>query len=181
MTSAARDYEERIRRTLTELGLPPALLGQQKQPSHWECDDLVSIGPDALGREQRLERHTATHWLAMMAAAQADGAILLAISGFRSFDYQRGIIARKLAAGQTPQEIFRVNVLPGYSEHHTGRAIDIGTPGCPHLTEAFAETAAFRWLTEHAERFGFVLSYPRDNPHGVAFEPWHWCRQPSKT
>ncbi|HVT32680.1 MAG TPA: D-alanyl-D-alanine carboxypeptidase family protein, partial [Rhodanobacteraceae bacterium] len=34
---------------------------------------------------------------------------------------------------------------------------------------------AFAWLKRHASRFGFRLSYPRRNRHGIAYEPWHWC------
>ena len=41
--------------------------------------------------------------------------------------------------------------------------------------ERFARTPEFRWLKKQAGRFGFQLSYPRNNPHGIAYEPWHWC------
>jgi len=54
-----------------------------------------------------------------------------------------------------------VNAAPGYSEHHTGRAIDIGASGEPPLTETFEHTAAFRWLARRGGEFGFRLSYPR--------------------
>ena len=50
-----------------------------------------------------------------------------------------------------------------------------GCPGYAGLNEDFAKTAAFRWLKRRAGEFGFWLSYPRGNPHGIAFEPWHWC------
>jgi len=73
------------------------------------------------------------------------------------------------------EEILTVNAAPGYSEHHSGYALDIGTPGEPPAEESFESTAAFAWLGEHAGRFGFQLSYPRDNPHGIVYEPWHWC------
>jgi zinc D-Ala-D-Ala carboxypeptidase len=174
-------YREHIRLTLAGLGLPPALLDGRTRGPHLEALDLVPIGPDAFGREQRLASATATAWEKMRTSAAGDGVCLLVISAFRSFDRQRDIIARKLEAGQTIGEILRVSALPGYSEHHTGRAIDLGTPGCPHLTTGFADTPAFAWLQLHAGRFGFTLSYPRDNPHGVTFEPWHWCRHDMPT
>ena len=170
-------YNERILQTLRELGLPESLATTRRQPAQLECDDanLVSIGPDLLGREQRLERRTAELWLAMQAAAEREKVAIGVVSAFRSFDYQRGIIARKLAAGQAVEQILAVSALPGFSEHHSGRAVDMGTPGGPHLTEEFENTAAFSWLTLHAADYGFQLSYPRGNPHGVVFEPWHWC------
>ncbi|HEX7917653.1 D-alanyl-D-alanine carboxypeptidase family protein, partial [Rudaea sp.] len=34
---------------------------------------------------------------------------------------------------------------------------------------------AFAWLTKNAGTFGFAMSYPRGNPHALAYEPWHWC------
>ena len=64
---------------------------------------------------------------------------------------------------------------PGFSEHHSGRALDLGTPGCDGLSEDFEATQAFEWLSESASRFGFVLSYPHDNAWGFSYEPWHWA------
>jgi D-alanyl-D-alanine carboxypeptidase len=96
------------------------------------------------------------------------------VSGFRSVEYQRGIIERKLAKGLHILEILRSSAAPGYSEHHTGRAIDVTTPGSQPLEEEFERTQAFAWLLCHAGEFGFRLSFPRGNPHGVVYEPWHW-------
>ena len=167
-------YQERVLQTLRELGLPEALAMERRHSLQLEGEDLVSIGLDLLGREQRMERRAAAAWQAMRAAAGGEGVELAVVSAFRSFDYQRQIIARKLAAGQTLQQILVVSALPGFSEHHTGRAIDIGTPGSPPLTAAFEQTSAYGWLVRSAESFGFRMSYPRGNPHGVVFEPWHW-------
>lgn len=171
------EYQERIRQALQELGIPQSLATERRQSFHLEGTDLVSIGLDKAGHEQRMERQTAAQWRSMRATAEREGVILDVVSAFRSFDYQKQIIARKLAAGQTLEQILRVSALPGFSEHHTGRAIDIGTPGSPPLTEAFEQTAAYHWLIGHALGFGFRLSYPRGNPHGVIFEPWHWVWQ----
>jgi len=170
-------YEERIRQTLQELGIPIAHATERRPSLHLECEDLVSIGPDQAGREQRLELTAAAQWLIMRDTAGREGVVLAVISAFRSFDYQRQIIARKLAAGQSVEQILRVSALPGFSEHHSGRAIDIGTPGCAPLSEAFEQTPAYGWLTQHASEFGFHLSYPRGNPHGIVFEPWHWIHR----
>ncbi len=72
------------------------------------------------------------------------------------------------------REILSVSAAPGYSEHHTGRAVDLTTPGTRPLEEDFEATPAFEWLTGTAEDFGFRMSYPRNNRHGIAYEPWHW-------
>ena len=159
---------------LNELGIPTSFVTQRCRTLHCECEDLVWIGLDLFGRVQRLERRAATHWQSMLAEADVDGIVLVAVSGFRSFDYQRKIIERKLAAGLTVEQIVCVSALPGFSEHHTGRAIDIGTPDSPPVTEAFEQTPAFEWLTRRGQDFGFRMTYPRDNHFGVIYEPWHW-------
>ena len=111
----------------------------------------------------------------MRDAAANDRIALQVVSAFRSAEYQLGIIQRKLERGQSIDEILRVSAAPGYSEHHSGRVVDLTTPGYAALEEEFENSPAFGWLHEHAPRFGFTLSYPRDNPHGIAYEPWHWC------
>lgn len=166
--------EQRAREMLAELGLPISLATQYRLPFCGECRDLVSIGRDLFGREQWLERGTALQWSAMHLAAKRDGVDLAVVSAFRSFENQRQIIARKLAAGLPIEQILRVSALPGFSEHHTGRAVDIGTSETPPLTEAFEQTSAFDWLTRRAHEFDFRMSYPRDNRLGMVYEPWHW-------
>lgn len=121
-----------------------------------------------------MQHDAALAWRHMQRAAQTENIILDAISGYRGHAYQHGIFKRKLARGQTVQEILKVNAAPGYSEHHSGRAIDIGTPNEPPAEESFENTAAFSWLMKHAADFGFRLSYPRNNPHDIDYEPWHW-------
>ena len=160
----------------TELGIPADYGGDGNKPVYEEADELVEVGPNLVGRMQRLTPQTAEKWAEMQAAAEADGVALLLVSGFRSIDYQARLIRKKINAGQTVSEILAVNAAPGYSEHHTGRAVDIATPGSRPLTEEFEDSDAFRWLKEHAATYGFSMSYPRDNPAGFIYEPWHWAR-----
>ena len=142
---------------------------------------LALAGFDRYRRPLWLHPRAARAWTHMRDAALRDGVILEAISGYRSHDYQLGIFERKLARGQTVAEILAVNAAPGYSEHHSGRALDIGTPDEPAAEESFERTPAFAWLTINANAYGFAMSYPRDNPHGIVYEPWHWCWHPVET
>ena len=64
---------------------------------------------------------------------------------------------------------------PGFSEHHTGLAIDITTAGCTAGCEDFEKTSAFEWLVANAGKFSFKMSYPLNNPWGFVYEPWHWA------
>ena len=114
-------------------------------------------------------------FLRMRADALDDGIALEVVSAFRSASYQLGILQRKRERGESIAQILAVSAAPGYSEHHTGRALDLTTPGYPALEQAFEDSPAFAWLMREAGRFRFNLSYPRDNRHGIAYEPWHWC------
>jgi len=170
-------YLKRVSRLHHELGIPRDYAQQRRIPVQMEATGLVSIGPDIYEREQRLLARAVPAWDAMKMSAADDGIILQVVSAFRSVEYQEGIIRRKLEKGQAIGDILRVSAAPGYSEHHTGRAIDFTTPDFPVLEENFEQSEAFRWLTEHAGEFGFHLSFPRDNPHDVIYEPWHWAWQ----
>ncbi len=158
------------------MNLPPPPSGYEaRMPRFAEETRLCDVGRDAFGREVRLAADAAAAWQAMRAEAERAGVKLHLLSGFRSIERQAEIVQKKLAAGQTLEAILRVNAYPGFSEHHTGRAVDIGSVDCEHLSEAFEATREFAWLRQHAARFGFTHSYPRGNPQGIAYEPWHWC------
>ena len=157
------------------MGLPGDYAETSGLPFHAEPRLLAFAGRDRYRRALWLLAPAARAWRAMREAAARDGVRLEAISGYRSHAYQRGIFERKFARGLTLAEVLRVNAAPGHSEHHSGRALDIGTPGEPPAEESFEATPAYAWLCEHAGDFGFALSYRRDNPHGIVFEPWHWC------
>lgn len=159
------------------LGIPANYAAERKLVPNVEPPEraLVEVALNPDGRPVRLIAPAADAWQRLLVAAAAGGITLVPISGFRSIARQSEIIREKLAAGATITEILRTVAAPGFSEHHTGRAIDIGSPEHIELDEEFARTAAFRWLEAHGGEFGFRMSYPRDNPHGIAYEPWHWC------
>lgn len=139
-----------------------------------EPDWLVLAGFDRWRRPLWLRIDAARAWLRLRDAALADGIVLEAISGYRSHDYQLGIFERKRARGQAVDEILTVNAAPGFSEHHSGLALDIGSVDEPPAEASFERTPAFAWLRDNAGGYGFSMSYPRDNPHGIVYEPWHW-------
>jgi D-alanyl-D-alanine carboxypeptidase len=166
-----------LRELHQELGIPEDYGLDGRKLAFEEAADLVEVGPNLVGLMQRLTPETATKWAEMVDAAAIDGLTLLIVSGFRGIDYQARLIRKKINAGQTVSEILQVNAAPGFSEHHTGRAVDIATPGSRPLTEAFEASEAFRWLTTNAARYGFSMTYPRENAYGFIYEPWHWARQ----
>jgi D-alanyl-D-alanine carboxypeptidase len=165
-----------LRELHSELGIPDDYGNDGAKPVFEEAGELIDVGPNLMGRMQRLTPDTAASWQEMLADARRDGITLMIVSGFRSIEYQAGLIRKKIDAGQTLNDILIVNAAPGFSEHHTGRAIDIASPGSRPLTEEFESSEAFAWLEKNASTYGFSMSYPRENPAGFIFEPWHWAK-----
>jgi D-alanyl-D-alanine carboxypeptidase len=168
-------FRRQVARLHRALGIPPGYARDRDLPLQPEARTLESVGRDIYRREQRLIPPAAAAWHSMTAAAAADGIELQLVSAFRSVAYQEGILRRKREKGQPIAEILSASAAPGYSEHHSGRAVDLTAPGCSVLEEDFEGSEAFAWLHRRAGEFGFSLSYPRDNPHGVIYEPWHWA------
>ncbi|MDX2271335.1 MAG: D-alanyl-D-alanine carboxypeptidase family protein [Cyanobacteriota bacterium] len=127
-------------------------------------------------RVERLHQEAAQAFLSMQASAKAAGISLVPISGFRNWQTQAGLFQRQIQRRGSEAAAMRLSAPPGYSEHHTGYALDIGDGRSPqtHLQYRFADTSAFAWLSTHAPRYGFELSFPPDNSQGVSYEPWHW-------
>lgn len=179
MTDKAVEQEtpraESLEEIFQALGIPAAYMLSCRMPRQQECTALVDTELDAFGRQPRLEAHTFAAWTAMKGAAARAGIELQLVSAFRSVAYQKELFLRKLARGDQIAAILEVNAAPGFSEHHTGRALDVGCPGYAHLEVEFEQSPAFHWLSAHANTFGFYLSFPRENSYGVQYEPWHWC------
>lgn len=163
------------------LGIPTTYASTCGMPLQQECTSLVDTELDVFGRQPRLETRTFAAWTAMKGAAAGTGIELQLVSAFRSIAYQKELFQRKLARGDSIDMILAVNAAPGFSEHHTGRALDIGCPGYAHLEVEFEQSPAFAWLMSHATGFGFHLSFPRGNSYGVQYEPWHWCYRGNET
>ena len=124
-----------------------------------------------------LHQDAADAFAAMQQAALADGIDLRLLSAYRSHELQETIFFDVASErNQTAEERALVSAPPGYSEHSTGYAIDLGDGRAPetNLSPDFELTSAFRWLQDHAARYHFVLSFPVGNPQGVSYEPWHW-------
>ncbi|HJV79844.1 M15 family metallopeptidase [Noviherbaspirillum sp.] len=171
------EYHNRISLALDALGIPGELIARKRLPFYVEASELVIAETDESNREYLLVPEAAQAWWAMKDAAQEDGVVLEVVSAFRSVERQIEIIRAKLERDMPIETILTLSAPPGYSEHHTGRAVDINTPGCVATEEPFEHTDAFRWLCRHADRFSFTLSYPRGNDLGFIYEPWHWCYQ----
>lgn len=150
-----------------------SLLGHLKYPEA-PASSLVPIVSDG---SIKLRKGAAQAYQEMEAAARQDGVLLVPLSGFRSLNDQDYLFfGKKAERGQVAAERAKVSAPPGYSEHHTGYALDIGDGSNPgtNLSESFEGTPAFRWLKQNAAFHSFEISFPKGNKQGVSYEPWHW-------
>jgi D-alanyl-D-alanine carboxypeptidase len=136
--------------------------------------ELEVVAIDFEGKPFVLTSRATIAWKSMCESAGAAGVTLVPFSGFRSYEYQKRLIERHRSAGRSLDDILSGTAVPGFSEHHSGCAVDICTTDKFGVDEQFDQTAAFAWLNENAVRFKFTLSYPRNNPYGIIYEPWHW-------
>ena len=167
-------FEQKVASGIRALGGDPAIVASRGLPQYADAETLVIADVSQSGFRHKLTPHAASQWELMKASARDEDVSLILLSGFRSFDRQFEIIRRRVDTGESISNLFCVLAPPGCSQHHTGRALDIGTLDCEPASLAFSKTPAFAWLKANAGRFGFGLSYPENNSYGYFYEPWHW-------
>ena len=142
-----------------------------------ECGSATAIN-------KTLQTEAAEAFLSMQAAAAKDGVDVRMQSGYRSVSYQKKLYNDKtqyyrnkgLSEAAAREKAAAIVNPPGCSEHNCGLAADLNSPEHTTLDTGFADTAAFRWLCENAEQYGFILRYPKEaeSVTGITYEPWHW-------
>ena len=155
----------------TERKQNKSLLGHLPYPEASK-DELILFSPGIYVHKDIYENFKEMQFM----AAQR-GISLQLLSGYRSIDLQREIFyENKSIRNQTAIERSWDSAPPGYSEHSTGYAIDVGDGNYPntHFEVEFEQTPAFKWMKRFAPKYHFVLSFPPNNKQGVTYEPWHW-------
>jgi zinc D-Ala-D-Ala carboxypeptidase len=136
-------------------------------PLTYTPSDLTAIG------NQQLRKEAAEALQKMFADATVAGYKLSALSGYRSYAQQQTIYNREVAAfGQTVADM--ESAKPGYSEHQTGFAMDVGGGGCG-IEDCFGNTAEGKWVSANAYKYGFIVRYiaGKEAITGYRAEPWH--------
>ena len=116
--------------------------------------------------------------------AAAENVTVWMQSGYRSVSYQTNLYEKKTNYykqqgyddAKAKEMAAAIVNPPGYSEHNCGLAADLNSPEHTGLDEGFENTAAFRWLCQHAGEYGFILRYPKgaEEKTEITYEPWHW-------
>ncbi|WP_395398326.1 D-alanyl-D-alanine carboxypeptidase family protein [Arthrobacter sp. UC242_113] len=147
------------------------------KPANYVPADLVQprVALAVTGEASQLNRTTAAAAERMFAAAAAAGVTMTLASGYRSYatqtvTYNGWVSSQGRAAADT------ASARPGYSEHQTGWAFDIGDGGgACSFQPCFDEQPAAVWAKANAHRFGFVVRYPfmQHTITGYFYESWH--------
>lgn len=135
--------------------------------------DYTPVDLTSAGGGQQLRAEAASALAKMFDAAKSESLTLQALSGYRSYSRQKTLYNNYVAEhGQAEADTFSAK--PGYSEHQTGWAIDIGGGGCG-IEQCFADTAEGKWVAANAHKYGFIIRYPKDKQSitGYIYEPWH--------
>ena len=142
-----------------------------------ECGSATSVN-------KTLQTVACDAFLEMQKAAAADGVTVWMQSGYRSVAYQTKLYEKKtqyyrdkgFEEATAKEKAAAIVNPPGYSEHNCGLAADLNSPEHTGLDEGFENTAAFRWLCQHAGEYGFILRYPKgaEEKTEITYEPWHW-------
>ena len=180
-------YEEPVQEV--PVYTPPALSGEFSDPYsllvvankkyaldyYFEPTDLRVV--NATGNRTHYLRDCAASALeSMFAAAAQEGITLVTCSSYRSASYQASLYNNYVAMYGTATAD-TISARPGYSDHQTGLAADIGDHDqATVFTQAMEYTVEGQWLYAHAHEYGFILRYPKGKEWitGYSFEPWHY-------
>lgn len=142
---------------------------------HYIPTELASIDPRyAVQSEKNFEilRKVEPFLSRLLKSSESAGLALKIVSSYRSFGTQSALKANyRLVYGAGTANQFSAD--QGYSEHQLGTTIDFTSPKAAGSFSGFEKTPEYTWLLENAFRYGFILSYPKENRY-YEFEPWHW-------
>lgn len=138
------------------------------------------VTPKTIAGEEQVDESVYDDLSALLAAASEDNVTLWIASSYRSVELQQEILDRAVRErvsqeGMTEEaaleDALRTINRPGYSEHHTGLAVDFND-----VSDDFEETEAYQWLEEHAAEYGFVQRYKKSKVAitGIDNESWHY-------
>ncbi|MBI5126773.1 MAG: M15 family metallopeptidase [Candidatus Taylorbacteria bacterium] len=180
-------FEEKISKVSDTVGtinklstIDPELLQKYSKifflNEHYTPSALTEINAEyRFPRDKKLQIHEKVnpYLERMFAAAAADKSPLQVVSAYRSFSDQTTLKATyKIIYGAGTANQFSAD--QGYSEHQLGTTVDLTTPKLgSSFDDGFENTPAYTWLVNNAHKYGFVLSYPKNNKY-YQYEPWHW-------
>jgi zinc D-Ala-D-Ala carboxypeptidase len=139
--------------------------------------DLVPVSEAGLAGTGKVRAVAIADLTDMTAAAKANGTPIGVQSAYRSYTQQKSTFAYWVKVDGY-QGALKVSARPGHSEHQLGVAIDFKSDngGPPWQGGDWALSPAGFWMKANAWKYGWVMSYPRNDFARVcyAYEPWHY-------
>ncbi len=146
---------------------------QHNLPSDYVPNDLETISLKYANTDKQLRKIAKEHFEQLSDEALNQGYTIIAVSTYRSYDYQKDLFDR-YTKDKGLEYAKNCCAKPGHSEHQTGLAVDV--EGDNHDYDNFEETKDFIWMKENAHKYGFILRYPKNKADitGFKYEPWHY-------
>lgn len=153
---------------------------RQLQPADYAPSDLVTpdipLRPNITDNEKYVRSALAPSLKSLVSDAAKQGIQLNLQSGYRSYAQQVKLY-NTYVRQQGKSVADKQSARPGYSEHQTGWAVDLGSvvnPGCD-IHACFANSTEGKWLATNAYLYGFMVRYTADKTTvtGYEYEPWH--------
>lgn len=122
-------------------------------------------------KEMKIHASVWTFLKDLLQAAKMNDLDLKVVSAYRSFSEQSSLKSTYTVTYGYGANQFSAD--QGYSEHQLGTTVDFTTSTLGGVYSSFDQTEEYEWLTENAYKYGFILSYPKNNSY-YQYEPWHW-------
>lgn len=137
-------------------------------------NDIVDVDINYSYANNRVTKETNDAFVEMAKKAKEDNIKLIANSSYRTYERQEEVY-KEFYYSKGISYADKYAARAGYSEHQTGLSLDIFTSGSS-TTSNFEESDAFRWLSENAYKYGFILRYPKGKEYltGYNYESWHY-------
>ena len=155
--------------------------GKNPLPEDYDYEGNLTTIPQKYikGSLTQIDKYIWPYLQAMLDAARSENIDIGVWSPYRSYATQKMLFERQVTkqknngvpADQAEDKAATIVARPGTSEHNTGLALDINC-----ANDSFENTAAYKWLKENAENYGFIMRYSADKQDktGVIHESWHW-------
>lgn len=142
----------------------------------YECNDLVKVeNMYANLNDNKLNREAYEALKELIVAADKEGYNIRINYSYRDYETQEGIYnGYKESKGEEYAD--NISARPGFSEHQTGYAVDVGVQAKESTGKAFKNTGEYKWMLENSYKYGYILRYPENktNITGYGFEAWHY-------
>ena len=144
-----------------------------KIENNYKPDNLVTVLSEH-GYPNKIRADVYEEFKKMYNAAKNDNVSIFIASPYRSYSDQNSLYTYYVNT-DGKQNADTYSARPGFSEHHTGLAMDL-IPEYGLDLDTFENSDGFKWMQENAYKYGFILRYPKDKEYitGYIYEPWHY-------